>query len=200
MTPQPSPPHRADHAAPERRPVLVLLHGHGDEPDAFRTRGRHLVDADTWTVLCPVAPHELPEGGRAWWTVDEDTPAEATLGAIMAAIPPETRTVCITGFSQGGAVALRLAQRCSETRPQTRCSVAAVSAFLPGDAVVLPAGTEVLVVHGAQDEVVDPFHGELVARRFRRQDCNVTEAHHDGGHVWDDDVAGAVRAWLRPQQ
>ena len=200
MTPRPSPLHHPDRAAPVQRPVLVLLHGHGEEPDAFAAHGRRLVDVDAWTIVCPEAPHELPEGGRAWWTVDEDAPTEATLSAVMASIPPETGTVYITGFSQGEAVALRLGQRCSEARPHARCSLAVVSAFLPGDAVALPAGTAILVVHGTKDEVVDPFHSELVARRLRRQDCNVTQVHHDGGHVWDDSVADTVRAWLHPQQ
>ncbi len=108
-----------------------------------------------------------------------------------------TGGVCITGFSQGGAVALRAAQRFTEAVHQAACTVAVVAAFLPGDAVSLPAGTEVLVVHGMHDEVVDPFHGELLARRLRRQDCMVTEVHHDGGHVWDATVTNAVAAWLR---
>lgn len=197
MTSRPAPHPGPERAAPTGQPVLVLLHGHGDEPDAFAAHGRRLVEDTAWTVVCPAAPHVLPEGGRAWWTAQEDSPSGTTLDAIMASMPPGTTAVCIVGFSQGGAAALRLGQRCTEFWPQVRCSVAVVSAFLPGDAVALPAGTAVLVVHGDGDEVVDPFHGDLVARRLRRQDCNVTEVRHDGGHVWDDAVAEAVRGWLR---
>jgi predicted esterase len=74
--------------------------------------------------------------------------------------------------------------------------VIVVAGFLPGTGAV-PERAEVLVVHGLDDTVVDPFHGELVARRCRRHGCQVTELHHPGGHHWDDEVTRGVLAWLQ---
>lgn len=184
-------------ADPMARPAMLLLHGHGEDPARVQPVGRALVAGDGPTLVCPAAPHALGGGGYAWWTDDEEEPAEATIEALAAAVPPGTSSLCIAGFSQGGATALVAAARLAALTPDRPLAVVVVAGFLPGTGVTLPERTPVLVVHGLDDDVVDPFHGELIARRLRRQGCDVTEASHPGGHVWTDEVTARVRAWLR---
>ena len=41
-----------------------------------------------------------------------------------------------------------------------------------------------MVVHGEDDEVVDPLHGRMVARRARALGHAVEEHWHPGAHLW----------------
>jgi hypothetical protein len=109
--------------------------------------------------------------------------------------------VVVAGFSQGAAMATALlAVRPASDGPPHR--VAIVAGFLPDGLVPLgPAAGSggprpVLVVHGAQDEVVDPLHGRRVARWARRSGHEVTEVEHPGGHEWTAEVTDAVLRWL----
>jgi len=177
--------------------LLLALHGHGDRPEDLRPTAERLVAGTTTALAIPAAPLALATGGRAWWPEHEETPATDTLSQLIATVEPTVTRVWVAGFSQGAATALATAHRLAATRPSVLAGVVVVAGFLPGAPVTLPAGTAVLVVHGRLDDVVDPFHGELVARRLRRQDCAVDEVLHDGGHVWDDTVTAAVRQWLQ---
>lgn len=194
---------------------VVLLHGHGEEPAAMASIATALRERTGATVRTPAAPHRPGDAGPAghdregagpgaWWPDGAEGPDETTIAAVLAdAMAPGDGPVAFVGFSQGGAMALALAaahRRAGTAGPHgasaaTTVAVAVVSGFLPGDAA-LPVGAAVLVVHGRADDVVDPFHGELVARRCRRNGCAVDEVLHDGGHAWDGAVTDAVARWL----
>ena len=192
---------------------VVLLHGHGDSPASMAPIAEALRQRTGAIVVTPAGPHRVAASGgtdaRAWWPDDAEGPDGETIAGVLAAAPDDpTATngpLAFVGFSQGGAMALavaaahqrggRDARRATTDGSAGAMAVAVVSGFLPGDAVV-PEGAAVLVVHGRDDTVVDPFHGELVARRCRRHGCVVDEQHHDGGHTWDDAVTALVARWL----
>lgn len=173
--------------------TILLLHGHGDGPDRLAPVRQALVAALDADVRTPPAP--IPVfGGHAWWDDAAEGPDEAVIRALRSA---HADAEIVVGFSQGAAMALALG---------LGAAVVCVAGFLPGDAP-LAVGTGrddgpdvVFVVHGEDDDVVDPMHGRLVARRCRALGAQVDEASHPGGHVWDDDVTALVVAWLRERR
>lgn len=184
-------------------PTLLLLHGHGDRPETFAPIGAALVAGTDWQLRCPAGPHRLGDGslGLAWWADDEEGPTEATLSYLLDLVAAGTPAasdapLALVGFSQGAAMALATAAALAARRGTRALRVAVVAGFSPGDGSVAPPGSDVLVVHGDADEVVDPFHGELVARRCRRNGCTVEELRHPGAHHWDARVSAMVRTWL----
>ncbi len=163
--------------------------------------------------------------GRAWWPADEEGPDAQTLADLLdLLLPAESHFqnrlqatadhpgVLIAGFSQGGAMAAALAAAVVTAsaaavatnvvgeRLLRRVRLVVVAGFLPEplDVAMAPADSDlrVLVISGEQDTVVDPFHGALLARRFRRRGWTVDEHSHPGGHQWNGAVTDLAAAWL----
>jgi predicted esterase len=192
--------HRHDPPTAGTAPLLVVLHGHGSAPQFVAPIAETLAARTGSVPWCPSGPHRVPDDGngegRAWWGPDDEGPLAEHVRSVVDVLERHGGAVRIAGFSQGAAMALAVAAAYTAAVPGARPAVIVVAGFLAGDTAV-PAGADVLVVHGDADEVVDPFHGDLVARRCRRNGCDVTEFHHGGGHVWDDAVTAAVAGWLR---
>lgn len=164
--------------------------------------------------------------GRAWWRTGEEGPRTETLQDLLDVLgsvdprhrsdvdqplkplqlkvplrsAPERRGVLVAGFSQGAAVAVALAAAAVRQRARRRLRVVVVAGFLP-EPLDVPSAPEtadlrLLVITGEHDTVVDPFHGELLARRFRRRGWDVDECSHPGGHQWDGAVTDLASVWL----
>jgi len=179
--------------------LLVVLHGHGSAPWLVAPIAEDLAQRTGSVPWCPPGPHRVAGddgAGFAWWGPDDEGPAADHVRSVVDVLARHGGAVRIAGFSQGASTALAVASAYTEAVPGARPAVIVVAGFLAGDAAV-PSGADVFVAHGDTDEVVDPFHGDLVARRCRRNGCDVTEFHHGGGHVWDDEVTAAVADWLR---
>ena len=204
----------------------LLLHGHDEVPDSLGAAAARLQRDHGVVLARPAAPFlsDEPGAGRAWWRAHEDGPGPDTLGELLALLdpPPSRRApqqplppqhqralqpaegpergVLIAGFSQGAAVAAALAAMTVREHSPRSMRVVLVAGFLPGPLEVPAASAaddlRMLVITGEQDTVVDPFHGELLARRFRRQGWAVVEASHPGGHWWDDAVTDLAATWL----
>ncbi|MFN0027405.1 MAG: alpha/beta hydrolase [Acidimicrobiales bacterium] len=194
----------------------VLLHGHDEVPDSL------LAVAERWrhhhglVLARPAAPLLSDEAGvgRAWWKADEEGPHAQTVTELLDLLSPAqspaqspalspARPVLIAGFSQGAALAAALAAAAVRERGMRRLRVVLVAGFVP-EPLDVPAAPEsadlrMLVISGDDDSVVDPFHGELLARRFRRRGWTVAERNHPGGHQWDDVVTDLVSGWLTDQ-
>jgi predicted esterase len=201
-------PMTADPAAARPRP-LVVLHGYEDPPGHRRVVGP---DDPRWQLLEPRGPIELA-GGPAWYATDDDGPVAAQLWAgldrlhrLVADLGPSS--VTIGGFSQGGAMALATAL----TSPPGAgpAAVFSVNAWLPNlpdrpgrpsaaayDASALAgAGTRVLVVASADDQVVPVQQGRSAARYLSRAEVEVTYIELAGGHAVGPDARAAVTDWL----
>ncbi|MEZ5233016.1 MAG: alpha/beta hydrolase [Acidimicrobiia bacterium] len=179
-------PADAGSAAPYR---VVLLHGHGELPSSLDHVAAELRRSLGVGVVQPAGGHRVP-AGLAWWPDGHEEPDERSVSELAAA------GNTFIGFSQGGAMALAVAAQRLQRGDGTARAVV-VGGFLPGSAAVPSAPAQVLVVHGDDDTVVDPFHAELVVRRCRRNGCTVSLQHHDGGHEWGAAVTAAVLDWLR---
>ncbi len=186
--------------------AALLLHGHGEEPEGLAPIAQQLREALRCLLHCPAAPEErLPSGGmaRSWWPADRDGPHPEAVAGLAASLEhvADHQHVIIAGFSQGGAMAVAVADHLARQRRALGLRLVVVAGFLPGEVALthLPpaSNAHALVVLGDADEVVDPFHGELLARRLSRSGWTVTQWHHPSGHQWHETVTAEVLGWLR---
>ncbi|MCC5953221.1 MAG: prolyl oligopeptidase family serine peptidase [Acidimicrobiia bacterium] len=177
---------------------IVHLHGHGDEPG--RSPGLVLFAGDA--VATPRGPLEAA-GGAAWY--EPGDPASAPLAAgrdtVVAAMHTATAAgdeVLLAGYSQGAA--LTVAYLLSGTAPRPSAAVIA-NGWLPAELdpthAVPTLDLPILVVHGTDDEVVDPMAGRAAARLLSRKGAAVVWHEVPGeGHHLGPDAAEVVTAWL----
>ncbi len=199
-------------APSEHPPLLVLLHGIGaDEADLLPLVP--LLDP-RFHVISARAPHRNPPAGHRWYAIDwtaappRGDPAEIVASrellarfveeAVRAYRTDPARTFLL-GFSQGAVMSLALLL----ARPDLIRGVVAHSgqlARLPGPEPRPEAFSraEVLLLHGAQDEVIPAAQGyrayEVLAPLLGDQ---VSYRAFDGlGHgISEESVAHAAR-WL----
>jgi len=199
--------------------TLILLHGHGDEPEACARTAARLAP-DGFTIVVPTGA--LREDDRAsWWQNDADgvpdaAQVEAALAHIDELIDEHARSdtpVIVAGFSQGAALALlwalrdpaAVAQPTGATgNPSDRVDhvdgLVAVAGWLPTvDGVEIdPAACRarrVLIAHGTDDEVVPLPLGRATARLLERHHREVTFVEREAGHDLEAFVDD-VRAWI----
>ena len=187
--------------------ALVVLHGYEDPP------GRRRVvppDDPGWHLVEPRGPLELA-GGPAWFATDDDGPVDAQLRAsvrqvqlaVAEAGAATAGSVILGGFSQGGAVALASALTTSVGPNEAPGGVFCVNGWLPHapslayePSVLVAAGTRVLVVASAEDEVVLVQQGRSAARWLERGGVDVAYVELPGGHRIGSDAVAAVLTWL----
>jgi predicted esterase len=199
-------PHDADR-------LLVVLHGHADEPTALpaaiRARG-----GIPWAIAAPAGPTRCAEG-RAWFPsepTDEGPPLVEVLDSLESAVADACarrgrapRHVAVLGWSQGAAAALALALRSTEAsqsrwRPSLVIGLAPWLVNEPGVTFDLPAaasaGTAVALVHGTRDEIVGVTQGRSTARALERAGVDVTWSEIDVGHELGPLLETSL-GWLR---
>lgn len=191
--------------------VVVLLHGHDDDPERFEHLGATLTGRGR-TVVVPRGP--LPTGpDRLGWfdTVDgepDPTGVRAAVGALddvvagltADGVPPDR--IVVVGFSQGGAVALLWATRPPDAAPGVGAvgALAVVAGWLPHVEGLDPdlaaaAGSPVWIAHGTDDEVVPWPLGRGAARALERAGASVTFVELETDHHLEPFLED-LRAWL----
>ncbi|WP_192913818.1 alpha/beta hydrolase [Roseibium sediminis] len=184
------------------RQLVVILHGYGadghDLIDLGRAWGTSLPDA---AFAAPHAPEPLPFegfGGRQWFALQERDMREYSLGAEaarpvldvfldaeLARLGLTDHDLALVGFSQGAMMALHTGLR----RKFPPAAIIAYSGLLPApdqlDTIKTP--TPVLMVHGADDDVVLPYHLPAGAEALRGAGITI-EAHllENLGHSIDE--------------
>ena len=176
----------------ERRPLLVMLHGCGQDAAAFAASSRmnRLADRERFLVLYP-EQDRLANAQGCWnWFDTRSGRAQREAATIDAAIeqvcltqPVDRTRVAIAGLSAGASMAALLATR----NPQRFCAVAMHSGVAPGLAhssatalsamrgrrsstLALPsAGSAIawpplLVIQGSADRVVAAANGAEAMR------------------------------------
>jgi phospholipase/carboxylesterase len=162
----------------ERPPLLLLLHGIGaDEEDLLPLAP--LLDP-RFRIVSARAPHEAEPMGHRWYAIDWSvTPPRADPGEIVAsrdllarfveeacgAYGADPSRVFLFGFSQGAIMSLALLL----ARPHLVRGVVAHSGRLarlpdPDPSAQALSHAEVLLLHGAQDDVVPVAQGEKAYR------------------------------------
>ena len=191
----------------------MALHGFEDDPERLAAPLRHLIAdaglADRWQVIAPRGPAETP-AGPSWFGADGIADPDAVAAAVaavheVAAAPdadgaaPEGPLVLV-GFSQGGALALAVAHGPVGPATDALTGVCCCGGFLlsPDDATYDWEGepTPTLLVHGADDDVVDPQQARAGARALERRGIPVEHCEVATGHQVDATLLAPVVAWL----
>lgn len=169
--------------AAQPRHAVIWLHGLGADAHDFEPLVPQLVQAG-WPPLrfvfpnAPVRPISL-NGGlpmRAWYDIagfdlaqkQDETGIRASIGEVEKLIAREVErgvpasNIVLTGFSQGGAIALAAGVR----HAQTLAAIVALSTYLPlaataeRERAAANAATPVFMGHGMFDPVVPQVLGE----------------------------------------
>lgn len=191
--------------------LVVALHGYQDDPDRLASQLAPLASPGR-VVFTPRSAISEPTG-PVWFRSDGTGPVEvdliSSLDRLDQLIDDLTANhgigrdhVVLGGFSQGAAVALACALR-SGGRTTPLAGVFSVSGWLPHaeggayDALALASGgTRVLVVHGADDDVVAVQQGRSAARYLERQGVSVRYVELPGGHHLGTEAVDQVARWL----
>ena len=191
--------------------LVVALHGHQDDPDRWAGQLAPLASPGR-VVFTPRSAISEP-AGPVWFRSDDAGPVEPDLinsldrldqliDDLAANHGIGRDQVVLGGFSQGAAVALALALR-DGGRTTPLAGVFCVSGWLPhaeGIAYDAPAlaggGTRVLVVHGADDDVVAVQQGRSAARYLERHGVSVRYVERAGGHHLGPEAVDQVAHWI----
>lgn len=222
-TPAPAalPPARARRRAPRAgrsvTGLLVLLHGHGDDPAGLATLAQRLDPDGRLQRVVPSGSHRTPTG-PAWLPADEAATtsddvelalaglgrALATTGVLTPSDDGPGHGLVLAGFSQGAAVALAYAlaprRGASADWPRPDHVLGFGSFLLPPDVAAYdPAaatGTRWWLGHGDDDPVVPVQRGRAAARWLGRHDLDVHLCETAGGHAITEDQVADARRWL----
>lgn len=193
--------------------LLVVLHGHGDDPAALADLVEPLLGGPGSTgrsaLAAPIGPTTTAQGGPAWFPTvpgDHGPPLAAALDALEDALDEAasgvgatTDATVVLGSSQGAAAALALAFRAGARRRPA--AVAGLAAWLPHEPGVdwAPTGAPVvpvLLAHGEHDDVVPLLQGRAAARALERWGVPVGLHVHAGGHRVPPAVLAEAVRWL----
>ncbi len=183
--------------------VLVVLHGHGDEPSSARAWGRQIAPP-SWEVLAPGAPVDS-EGVRTWFSTGPRGADEGEVDAsvqrlrhIIEGISRQGRPVAIAGFSQGERWHWRSsAVACPCARPSPATASSSTTEFVSSREADTDPGPPVLVLGGIDDEVVPAFLGQDAAAVLAGEGLTVTTEVMSGAHGVTPAMEARASAWLR---
>lgn len=204
---------------PEPEHVVIWLHGLGADGNDFAPIVPQLACAQTRPVRfvfphAPVRPVTVNGGMRmrAWYDIlgfeiarDQDSQGIAdSVNRIEQLIQHEfdrgiaPARLLLAGFSQGGAVTLRLALG----REQQLAGAVALSCYLLESASLdrwlTPGGREtpVFMAHGTHDPVVPVMLGRDAARRLAEQRVDVAWSEWPMQHAVCPDEIAALDRWI----
>jgi poly(hydroxyalkanoate) depolymerase family esterase len=177
----------------ERLPLMVMLHGCGQDADSFAasTRMNRIAQRERFLVLYP-EQDRLANGQACWnWFATDNGRAYGEAALIMKAIdqaclmhPADTSRVAIAGLSAGASMAALLVSRHPERfkavvmhsgiPPGTAHSALSALGAMHGQRATLPLAATamqahwppLLVIHGDADGVVSPHNGQAAVQAW----------------------------------
>ncbi|KQT52708.1 esterase [Aureimonas sp. Leaf454] len=188
-----------EHAAPEGRPLLVLLHGTGGDENQFVELGRQLMPEAG--LLAPRG--DVSEAGaarffrrRAEGQYDMADLARATgKMARFVKAAAERRQASGTiglGYSNGANI---LASVLLDA-PGVFDAAVLMHPLIPFEPAAVPqlSGLRVLITAGRRDPICPPALTERLADTLRAGGATVTLHWHEGGHeIREDEIAAAAQ-------
>lgn len=184
--------------------LMIILHGRGGDGVETLTLGRQLQHfAPSAAMAAPDGPIKLPDLTFAWLPdslggPEQPTPVE-TAGAISAFADAELERLNLgpdklifVGFSQGAIMALNIGVR----RTVAPAAVIAFSGPYLDPAPLGPGKPPVVLIHGADDGVIDPRGAPPTVARLTAEGFTVESHLLEGlGHGINPravDLAGAL--------
>lgn len=186
--------------------LTLLFHGVGSRPDDLVPLGRILADADPAAWVVSVRSPDPCDLGSGWqWFSVRGVTEDSRPARIAEAMPQFVRSVrdwqaragvdaagtTLIGFSQGAIMALESTQ-VPETLAARVISIAGRFASPPS---VAPRATQVHLLHGDQDKVIDPRYSLRAAEMLQVLGAHLTvEVFPNLGHGVDARVVARVKA------
>jgi len=187
-------------------PAALLLHGWGGDERSMAVF--EAAFGPGWWLIRPRAPYPLPQGGSAWYLLQPDggpdprTVAEGLaqlirlLDELPQRLPIDPNRWLLVGFSQGAAMAARLALEV----PARLIGVAAFSGFpleIPLPAPPPPLmGLPAFIAYGQHDPLVPAERARELCRQLSRLGAETTCVEYPGGHKAGPEAWRAFRDWL----
>ncbi|MFN3930055.1 MAG: alpha/beta hydrolase [Thermoflexus sp.] len=185
-------------------PAAVLLHGWGGDESSMAVFETAFPPG--WLLVRPRAPYPLLGNGYAWYRTTADgepdphTIAEslAQLRQLLAELPQgypiDPQRWLLVGFSQGGAMAARLALEV----PERIAGLAVFSGFLlePPEPTPPSLGFPVFVAHGLHDPLVPIERARQLCEWLQRLGAETTCVEYVGGHKAAAEAWRAFKSWL----
>ncbi len=204
----------------QRYPLVLLLHGNGNEP-VMMLRWAKALGLQRAIIVCPEAPYvkvaeTIAQGRLRLSAAGEDLAAPDTLNPMITDLSarwyvdvlddaqqslPIERSVLpvVVGFSQGGFYAQVLATRYPE---RVRAAVLLAPSYYHWGGIaqrldnLVRYGIEVLHVHGRNDPIVPMQTAQLISELYRRAQVKYTLIEFDGEHWIPDDLARRIGEWI----
>lgn len=198
---------------------IIWLHGLGADGNDFAPIVPQLVDP-AWPPLrfvfphAPVRPVTVNNGVpmRAWYDIagfdllarQDETGVRASIGAVEALIAREhergvtSERIVLTGFSQGGAIALAAGLR----HAQALAGIVALSTYVPihttlaAERSAANAATPIFWGHGSADPVVAIQRGVASRDQLQALGYSVDWHVYPMGHAVCAEEIADLRAWL----
>lgn len=171
---------------------IVLLHGYDSSPDAMGTLAAELSSSgEAIDVICPAGSIVVGDDTYRWWTVDDES-FDVTNALAELTDRVSLDDAIVIGFSQGGALATAAAMASGSPVRGIVCA----AGFLAPGVEVRSDSAPMLLLHGDDDNVVDVFYAETLARSAVRAGIDVVLETYPGGHAWPIDAAARIGAWI----
>lgn len=106
-----------------------------------------------------------------------------------------SKRIILTGFSQGGAIALH----CGLNYPRPLGGIMALSTYLPHCCKLhneASQSIDIFMAHGIHDEMVDPHFGDLSRQRLENSGHRVKWHQYDMPHSVSIEEIQDIRDWL----
>lgn len=201
---------------------IIWLHGLGADGNDFAPIVPQLVDP-AWPPLrfvfphAPVRPVTVNNGVpmRAWYDIagfdllarQDEAGVRASIGAVEALIAREhergvtSERIVLTGFSQGGAIALAAGLR----HAQALAGIVALSTYVPihttlaAERSAANAATPIFWGHGSADPVVAIQRGVASRDQLQALGYSVDWHVYPMGHAVCAEEIADLRTWLGPR-
>lgn len=190
-------------------PTIIYLHGRGaDEEDLLSLSGSF----DERLLSIGVrAPFRFDSGGGyTWYEILERGKPEAAMfkasyeklvhfiGEALTRYPIDSKRLFLFGFSMGTVMAYALAL----TRPELFAGIMANSGYLAEETHLNYkwneiAGKEVLITHGALDDVIPAAASKRAYELFQKANARVIYKEYDVAHQLSDRSLVDISAWLK---
>jgi dienelactone hydrolase len=164
-------------ATPGRYPLIVFIHGYDTSPSDF-ARFTKTLAREGFVVAAPSFPLEDPVSG--FGLDGSDLPNEAgDVSFVITSILNSSLATYLTpgeigvvGHSDGADAALEIGYEEGLTDPRVKVVVA--SAPDPIDVTVISGGPPLLLIHGTDDEIVDPSSSDQVFQTVSAEAWSLT--------------------------
>lgn len=193
-------------------PLLILLHGYGDNADNFSRVGEYF--DPRLTVASIYAPQDFGNNRFGWYTIDFSTPelkgnfAEAvtarqqiiaTIEAILTETKGDAERVYLLGFSQGTIMSLNIALAMPE---KVKGAILFSGKLMPDLVAEIVEKSrlknlQLFLTHGTKDEVLKIKEGRIIHEQLKELAIpDLTYSEFAGPHTIPPQQLQLAMQWL----